>query len=74
VKGPFVYVIHDDSTHEIRPVTLGQRHDDRIVVEQGLKPGERVVTAGQSGIRPDGKVKAEEPATGPPGSPKEAGN
>jgi multidrug efflux system membrane fusion protein len=70
-KGPFVYVVKEDSTAELRPVTLGQRQDDRVVIESGLKPGERVVTVGHIGIMPGGKVKVEEPraADGEAGKP-----
>ena len=55
-KGPFVYVVKQDSTAEQRPVTLGQRQGDLIVVEQGVRAGERVVTTGQLGVTPGGKV------------------
>ena len=55
-KGPFVYVIKDDSTAELRPVKLGQRQGDSIVIEKGLKAGERVVLNGQLGVMPGGKV------------------
>jgi membrane fusion protein, multidrug efflux system len=58
-KGPFVYVVKEDLTAELRPVTLGQRHDDRVVVEQGLKAGERVVTLGHLSVVPGGKVRIE---------------
>src|SRR5581483_10117412 len=44
--GPFVYVVRPDSTAELRPVTLGQRHDDLVVVAKGLAAGEQVVTTG----------------------------
>jgi len=56
-KGPFVYVVKDDSTAELRPVKLGQRQGDLVVVEQGLQPGERVVLNGQLGVIPGSKVK-----------------
>jgi membrane fusion protein, multidrug efflux system len=56
-KGPFVYVIKDDSTAELRPVKLGQRQGDLVVVEQGLQAGERVVMNGQLGVIPGGKVR-----------------
>jgi len=65
-KGPFVYVVKQDSTAEQRPVTLGQRQGDFIVVEQGVQAGERVVTTGQLGVTPGGKVAVathEQPAT-----------
>jgi membrane fusion protein, multidrug efflux system len=68
-KGPFVYVVKADLTAELRPVTLGQRQGDLIVVEQGVTPGERVVVTGQLGVTPGGKVRIDEPrpAAAPPG-------
>jgi multidrug efflux system membrane fusion protein len=62
-KGPFVYVVKDDSTAELRLVTPGQRQGALVVIDQGLKGGERVVVAGQVGITPGGKVHIEEPST-----------
>jgi len=59
--GPFVYVIKSDSTTELRPVTLGQRQGNRMVVEKGLTSGERLVVRGQLGIMPGAKVQVEEP-------------
>jgi len=61
-KGPFVYVVKQDSTAELRPVTPGQRQGDRIVISQGLKAGERVVVQGQLGVTPGGKVAIAKPA------------
>lgn len=71
-KGTFVYVIKDDSTAELRPVKLGQRQSELVVVGHGLKSGERVVLTGQLGIVPGGKVKVDETRAvmGSPGSDK----
>ena len=60
-KGSFVYVVKQDSTAEQRPVTLGQRQGDLIVVEKGVEPGEQVVTTGQLGVTPGGKIVVEQP-------------
>lgn len=60
-KGSFVYTIKQDSSAELRPVTLGLRQGDLVVVSQGLQPGERVVVNGQLGVTPGGKVRVEEP-------------
>ena len=68
-KGSFVYVVKQDSTAEQRAVSLGQRQGDLIVVEKGVEPGERVVTNGQLGVTPGGKVRVEQP-----GNPAAAGN
>jgi multidrug efflux system membrane fusion protein len=58
--GSFVYVVKDDSTAELRPVKLGQRQGKSIVVDEGLKSGEKVVVNGQLGVTPGGKVHVEE--------------
>jgi membrane fusion protein, multidrug efflux system len=58
--GPFVYVVTDDSTAELRPVKLGQRQDDLVVVLDGIKPGERVVVTGQLAVMPGAKVHVAE--------------
>jgi multidrug efflux system membrane fusion protein len=60
-QGQFVYVIKEDSTAEQRPVTLGQQQGDLVVVETGVQAGERVVTIGQLGVTPGGKVLIEAP-------------
>jgi multidrug efflux system membrane fusion protein len=70
-EGPFVYVVKADSTAEMRPVKLGQRQGEMVVVEQGLQPGERVVLNGQIGVMPGGKVRVvpDAPAAQPAGNP-----
>ena len=69
-QGPFVYVVKPDDTAELRPVKLGQRQGDDVVVTSGVTPNERVVLAGQMLVRPGGKVRvdgasAAAPATNP---------
>ena len=50
--GPFVYVVKSDDTAELRPVKLGQRQGDKVVVTEGLAPNERVVLAGPNAGSP----------------------
>jgi multidrug efflux system membrane fusion protein len=45
-NGTFVYVVKDDDTVTVRPVTLTQQNDVQTVVARGLSVGERVVTTG----------------------------
>jgi multidrug efflux system membrane fusion protein len=59
-KGPFVYVVKDDSIAELRLVAVGQRQGEQVVISTGLKGGERVVTSGQLAVTPGGKVKIQE--------------
>jgi membrane fusion protein, multidrug efflux system len=56
-KGPFVYVVKGDDTAELRPIKLGQRQGDEVVVTDGLGANERVILAGQMLVRPGGKVR-----------------
>jgi len=70
-QGPFVYVVKQDDTAEVRPVTLGQRQGDDVVVMEGVSANERVVLAGQMLIRPGGKVRVD---PGAPSAPAKAGN
>lgn len=59
-KGPFAYVVKEDSSAELRPLVLGQRQGNLVVVERGVKAGERVVVQGQIGVTPGGKVRVQE--------------
>jgi multidrug efflux system membrane fusion protein len=69
-KGPFVFVVKDDGTAELRPVKAGQRHGDLVVIESGVEAGEKVVVDGQIGVMPGGKVRVLEPgAPTSPGAP-----
>src|SRR6201997_3557608 len=67
-RGPFVYVVKADDTAELRPIKLGQRQGDQVVVTEGIAPNERVVLAGQMLIRPGGKVRVDGKSTAAPGS------
>ena len=70
-KGSFVYVIKKDSSAEQRPVKVGQRQGDLVVIDEGVAAGERVVVKGQVGVTPGGKVKITQAAKAP-GSPPAA--
>ena len=61
-QGSFVYVIDGDSSAELRPVKVGQRQGDLVVIEEGVRSGERVVVNGQLGVTPGGKVRILQPA------------
>jgi multidrug efflux system membrane fusion protein len=74
-NGSYVYVVKPDSTAEQRPVSLGQRQGDLIVVEKGVQPGERIVTNGQLGVTPGGKVVVDQPReAGSPAATAENGS
>ena len=66
-QGSFVYVVKDDNTAELRPIKLGQRQGNQIVVAEGLKAGENVITQGQMMVMPGGKVMVVPSAAPAPG-------
>jgi len=53
----FVYVAKADGTVEIRTVKAGTTVESMTVIEDGLKPGEQVVTDGQLRLVPGAKVQ-----------------
>lgn len=59
--GPFTFVLKSDSTVELRPIKLGQRYGDDIVIEEGVKAEEKVVTGGQLMLRSGSRVKVVSP-------------
>jgi multidrug efflux system membrane fusion protein len=72
--GPYVYVVEANKTAAMRPVKQGQRQDGWIVINDGVKAGENVVTTGQKFLFPGAPVgiaPAQAPA-GHPGAPAEA--
>lgn len=46
-QGEYVFVVKDDSTVELRPVTVAEAAGDEAIIQKGLQPGIRVVTDGQ---------------------------
>jgi multidrug efflux system membrane fusion protein len=55
-QGTFVFVVKPDSTVESRPVKVGRRLARELVIEQGVKVGEQVVTDGQLRLVPGARV------------------
>ena len=47
-----LYVVNDKNEVVSRPVRLGQMHDGLRAIEDGLKPGERVIVNGLQQVRP----------------------
>src|SRR5260370_11495167 len=54
----FVYVVKADNTVEMRTVKTGTTVNNMTVIDDGLKPGEQVVTDGQLSLVPGAKMQA----------------
>jgi multidrug efflux system membrane fusion protein len=59
-----VYVVGPDGTVQQRPVNVAETLDGRALIDQGLQPGDTVVTAGQYRLG-DGVEVTEVPAGDP---------
>jgi multidrug efflux system membrane fusion protein len=54
--GTFVYLVNADSTVAVRPVTLGPASAERVAIQAGLAPGDRVVVDGADKLRNGARV------------------
>jgi multidrug efflux system membrane fusion protein len=67
-RGHYVFVVKADNTVELRLVRAGIRTEHAVVIEDGLKAGERVVTEGQLRLRPGSRVVVRPSSGAPPRS------
>lgn len=73
-QGTFVYVVDQDQTVSVRPVSLGPVSGDTVSIDKGLAAGEQVVTDGADKLREGAKVEVTTPGGGVgKGSPRSAG-
>ena len=73
--GLYAYLVGPDSKVSVAQLTAGTTHDGRVVVEKGLKAGDRVVTSNQYRVQPGSQIKVNPPRdakTPPPKTPEQA--
>jgi multidrug efflux system membrane fusion protein len=58
-QGPYVYVVKNDRTVEMRRVEVDRQQGDETIIARGLAGGEEVVTEGQLRLRPGVAVTTE---------------
>lgn len=73
-QGTFVYVLDDKNVAAVRPVTVGRELEGRLLISDGLKDGDRVVTVGVIKVRPGSPVTPPDgqPAAGQPAATQPA--
>ncbi len=64
-KGGYAYVLQEDSTVKLHNVVTGPTQGERVLVIEGLKPGDKVITQGVDRLRDGAKVEVVTP--GKPG-------
>jgi membrane fusion protein, multidrug efflux system len=60
-EGLYVWVVGPDKKAKMAPVRTGPTQDDKVIVESGISPGDRIITAGQYRLQPNSAVQFEEP-------------
>lgn len=65
-KGAYAYVLQEDSTVALHDVVTGPVQGERVLITEGLKPGDKVITQGVDRLRDGAKVEVITP--GKPGS------
>lgn len=55
-NGPYVFVVKPDHTAELRLIKQGPATTGHVIVEEGVKTGEKVVLQGQMGLYPGAKT------------------
>jgi multidrug efflux system membrane fusion protein len=50
--GLYVYIVNQDNKAELHKVKVSQSIDGRSVVDEGLSPGQQVITSGQYKVQP----------------------
>ncbi|HEY3859563.1 MAG TPA: efflux RND transporter periplasmic adaptor subunit, partial [Gammaproteobacteria bacterium] len=64
-QGTFVYVVKPDDTVSVQTVTLGPQDGQRVVVQSGLKAGDKVVVDGADRLREGAQVEVPAAGTSP---------
>jgi multidrug efflux system membrane fusion protein len=65
-EGPYVYVVSEEMTAELRRISVRRTEGERTIVANGVAPGERVVTRGQLRLGPKVRVQIAAPGALPP--------
>jgi membrane fusion protein, multidrug efflux system len=60
-EGLYVWLVTPDKKAKMAPVKIGPAQDDKIIIESGVAPGDRIITAGQYRLQPNSPVQYEEP-------------
>ena len=59
--GLFTYLVNADSTIAVAPVTIGEQNNETVVVQKGLKAGDKVVASNQYRLQPGSHIRANAP-------------
>jgi multidrug efflux system membrane fusion protein len=61
-EGAYAFVIDNDMSAQVRPVKVARIDQEQALIDEGLRPGERVVVDGQYKLQPGSRVKLSDSA------------
>jgi len=68
-QGTFVYVVGENSTAELRPVTIKNAEGNDVALASGVQPGDMVILEGMDKVQDGGRVDVQTPGSqGPDGT------
>jgi len=68
--GTFAFIIDSNMSAQVRSIKVAQIEQGQALIDQGLKPGERVVVDGQYKLQAGSKVRLPESEGGKPSGPR----
>jgi multidrug efflux system membrane fusion protein len=71
--GTFVYLVNPNNTVSVRVVSLGPSDGERVAVQSGLAPGDKVVVDGADKLREGARISIREPNANPTPAPATVG-
>ena len=60
-QGTFVYVVDENSTAELRPVTIKNAEGNDVSIASGVQPGDMVILEGMDKVQDGGRVDVQTP-------------
>jgi multidrug efflux system membrane fusion protein len=63
-QGPYVYVVKDDRTVDMRAVDVSRTRASETVIASGVKPGDTVVTDGHLRLVPGSRISVKSEGRG----------
>ena len=60
-QGTFVYVVGENSTAELRPVTIKNAEGNDVAIASGVQPGDMVILEGMDKVQDGGRVDVQMP-------------
>jgi len=73
-QGPYIFVLKQDNTVDLKPVTIDRKVDGQVVIASGVQAGEQVIVDGQARLVQNSAVELRHPAAAAPQPKQQTGS